>query len=120
MFELKVRYQNQKSFYGKAVCLFRVDYFILKSYNSEVIRFNPYNGKIEFLEDANYSATTRRHVWEYLHLLNDMYGVDLMNYYASICKSLKVKSFAGFLRVVKSVETARHVCILKDDQEVAY
>lgn len=120
MFELKVRHQNQKSFYGKAIVLFRGDCLILKSYNSEVIRFNPDNGKIEFLEDSNYSATTRKHVWEYLHFLNDTHGVDLMDYYASICKSLKVKSFAGFLRVVKAVETARRVCILKDNQEVAY
>lgn len=123
MFELKVRYQNQKSFYGKAICFNREGWLYLRSYESEVCRYHPYLGVVEFLEDANYSPTTRRHVWEFLHLLNDEYSLamnEVFKAYQKISYIIKSKSFAGFLREVCSINFKNGTYTLEANRLGAY
>ena len=107
MFELKPKYHNQKSFYGKAKCFNRGGWLYLQSYDSEVCRYHPDLGIVEFLVDSNYSSTTRKHIWEFLNLLNDNYSyvmnANLVFVYNVISNLVRSKSLAGFLREVCSI-----------------
>ena len=124
MFDLIPKYHNQKSFYGKAKCFHRDGWLYLQSYESEVCRYHPDLGIVEFLERANESNTTRRHVWEFLHLLDDNYShvmnEELMRVYVKISYFIKSKSFAGFLREVCSINFKNGTYTLEANRLGAY
>lgn len=123
MFELQPKVHNQKSFYGKAKCFHRDGWLYLQSYASEVCRYHPDLGVVEFLERANESNTTRRHVWEFLHLLNDNYslvGGQLMTVYVRISSFVRSKSLAGFLREVCSINFKNGTYTLENNKLGAY
>lgn len=68
LYELMARYDNRKSFYGKAHVLETDDHYILISYNTEILQLNKADGKITFLcrSEWAYSQTTNRHINEFL------------------------------------------------------
>ena len=64
MFDLEARYDSRKSFYGKAKVTEEEDGSLsLYSYNTKVATIK--GGKLEKLDYADYSMTTRRHVREF-------------------------------------------------------
>ena len=64
IFDLNTRFDSRKSFYGKAKVVEDGNTITLLSYNQEAARI--VNGKLEKLYAWNYSATTRRHCWEFV------------------------------------------------------
>lgn len=124
MFELQPKYHNQKSFYGKAKCFNRDGWLYLQSYESEVCRYHPTLGIVEFLDDSNYSPTTRKHVWEFLHLLDDNYShvmnENLMTVYNLISKIVRSRSFSGFLREVCSINFKNGTYTLENNKLCEY
>ena len=67
-FELQAIYDARASFYGKAKIKETRSYYILYSYNTEILKYNKNNDSILFLTDcpAHFSATTFRHINEFI------------------------------------------------------
>lgn len=64
-YDLEPKHDSKKSFYGKArVTIHHDGSATLKSYDTNVAKFNADTGKIEKLWDG-YSATTQRHINEF-------------------------------------------------------
>lgn len=70
MYELSAQYDSRASFYNKAVVHESATEKVLYSYNTPVVRIekdaNGYNTKAVLGTAATYSATTLRHVKEFL------------------------------------------------------
>lgn len=73
--ELKPKYDNRKSFYGKATTRKEGNKLILKSYNTDVAfivginedrNTNTNNDKLKAIVNGLYSNTTTRHIKEFL------------------------------------------------------
>ena len=62
-YELEARYDNQKSFYGKAMVTINRDWHYLYSYGTHVASFNKNTGVFVF--KGQYSVTTSRHINEF-------------------------------------------------------
>ena len=62
--ELEANHDPRKSFYGKAICYLEDGVYTLQSYNTKVATFDPGEGVI--WTGGRYSATTSRHVWEFM------------------------------------------------------
>ena len=67
-YELMARFDRCKSFYRKAHVTETAEYYILISYNTEILRLDKADGRITFLchSDWAYSQTTNRHINEFL------------------------------------------------------
>lgn len=89
--ELKPLFSRQKSFYGKAYCHHSKDYTALQSYETLVVGVDHVEG-IVFFPWSDYSATTARHVVEFLKQL------DIYDKAIETMKNKGYKSFAQFLR----------------------
>ena len=62
-YELAARYDNQKSFYGKAMVTINRGWHYLYSYGTHVVSFNENTGTFVF--KGWYSVTTSRHINEF-------------------------------------------------------
>ena len=120
--ELRPVYDGRKSFYGKAkVEVYPESWIDLVSYSTIVCRFDRADGTFEFYGD--YSATTRRHTWEFLLQMADEYlhSKDTwIKIYDSICSQEKFKSFPQFLRAVRKVDPMDHTYTLRNGKTFDY
>lgn len=102
-FALNPVYDSRKSFYGKANVEQVENMLDLYSYTTRVVRFDSKNYRAEFT--GAWSATTTRHIREFLHLLEDQYGCnDLFEKMDAIMKAHKIRSFTAFLREVEYMD----------------
>lgn len=62
---LEATHDPRKSFYGKATCHLEDGVYTLQSYDTKVATFDPGEGVI--WTGGRYSATTSRHIWEFMH-----------------------------------------------------
>lgn len=62
---LEATHDPRKSFYGKATCYLEDGVYTLQSYGTKVATFDPGEGVI--WTGGRYSATTSRHIWEFMH-----------------------------------------------------
>jgi len=120
--ELIPIYDGRKSFYGKAnVEIYPESWIDLVSYSTIVCRFDRADGSFEFYGD--YSATTRRHTWEFLLQMSAEYLISKnvwVRIYDSICKQEKFKSFPQFLRAVRKVDPRGHTYTLRNGKTFDY
>ncbi len=67
-YELTARFDRRASFYGKAHIKETPTYYILISYETEILKLNKRTGELKFLcrDIWAYSQTTNRHVNEFL------------------------------------------------------
>lgn len=67
-YELSARYDRRASFYGKAHIKETTKYYILISYDTEILKLEKSTGKIKFLcsDEWAFSQTTNRHINEFL------------------------------------------------------
>ena len=68
IYELLARYDSRASFYGKAHIKETSKYYILISYDTEILRQDKTSGTIQFLcrGEWAFSQTTCRHINEFL------------------------------------------------------
>ena len=120
--ELRPVYDGRKSFYGKAkVEVYPESWIDLMSYSTIVCRFDRADGSFEFYGD--YSATTRRHTWEFLLQVSEEYLISKnvwIKIYDSICSQEKLKSFAQFLRAIRKVDPLNHTYTLRNGKTFKY
>ena len=67
IYELTARYDNRASFYGKAHIKETPKYYILISYDTEILRQDKTSGTIQFLccDEWAFTQTTCRHINEF-------------------------------------------------------
>ena len=120
--DLNPIYDGRKSFYDKAkVVVYPESWIDLVSYSTIVCRFDRADGSFEFYGD--YSATTRRHTWEFLLQMAAEYLISKdtwIKIYDSICSQEKFKSFAQFLRTVRKVDPRDHTYTLRNGKAFKY
>lgn len=120
--ELNPIYDDHKSFYDKAkVVVYPESWIDLVSYSTIVCRFDRSEGTFEFYGD--YSATTRRHTWEFLLQMADEYLISKdtwIKIYNSICENEKLTSFAKFLRNIRKVDPREHTYTLRNGETFKY
>ena len=120
--ELNPIYDGHKSFYGKAkVVVYPESWIDLMSYSTIVCRFDRTEGTFEFYGD--YSATTRRHTWEFLLQMSEEYLISKdtwIKIYNTIWNQEKLKSFPQFLRAVRKVDMLNHTYTLRNGKTFEY
>lgn len=97
-FNLEPRYDGKKSFYGKAIVVITNNDKTLElwSYETRVATFNYTTYQLEL--SGAYSMTTKRHIREFMHLLEDQYGCHgMFRVIEEISKTNKIRSFREFL-----------------------
>lgn len=120
--ELSPIYDGRRSFYHKArVFVYPTAWVDLESYTTTVCRFDREEGTFEFYGD--YSATTRRHTWEFLLQMTDEYWTSKetwLNACEEICKNEKIHSLAKFLQKVRKVDLREHTYTLRNGETFKY
>ena len=103
-FNLEPRYDVRKSFYGKAIVVITDNDKTLElwSYETRVATFDIENYTVTLT--GAYSMTTKRHIAEFLHLLEDQYGCHgMFKAIETVCKAHKLRSFRAFLDEVEEL-----------------
>lgn len=117
-FELISRYHRQKSFYKKAHIIVTGDWHTLESYSTLVMRYCANSKTLEIY--GNWSATTRRHQWEFMHWCDNEFGTDFVNAYWYVCKNEKIKSFPKFLEAVDEIDFENRTYKLHNGKRFKY
>ena len=97
-FYLEPRYDGRKSFYGKARVVVSEDGKKLELWSYETLVATFYYNIYQLELSGSYSMTTKRHIREFLHLLEDQYGCyGIFSVIERIEKAHKIRSFREFL-----------------------
>lgn len=115
--DLEPRYDSAKSFYGKATIAFNPNKVELISYTTRICNYSETTKMLQFNPSFQNSRTTRRHVWEFIHFVEDECGAyNLTGVCQRIMRRHKIKSFRQFCDEIEYVDLARNVFKKVGDQ----